>query len=125
MPNYDKKNIGTRNLDDLEVSARILRTIQKQVEQYSLALEKVQNLKREIQIDEQLQKQLQSSPESMLAVLESRGIAKPIAAGMVAEDIGHNRFPGGELAFWTFHCCCTVCCLTCFTSGGDTIVKKS
>jgi hypothetical protein len=86
-------------------------TIQRQVTSYRVSLEKVRALRREIQLDEDLDKRIRSTPEGMTRVLVDRGIPIHLALGMAAEDFQDPGF-GGALSLWTWDCCCTGCCVT-------------
>jgi hypothetical protein len=109
MPNYARERSEPQ--DDLEIAARVMDTVQKQIASYRLSLEKVRSLRQECQIDERLNERLRSDPREMATILIERGIPQPMAVSMAAEDFRSPDF-GGELALWTWDCCCTGCCVT-------------
>ena len=103
---------------ELDNTRRVLDTVRGQMESYSLALEKVQLLRREISGDARLGERIRKSPEEMMAVFESRDIPRHLAAAMTAEEFKREDFAGAELGIWTFDCCCSGCCITCITTNG-------
>lgn len=100
-----------REEDDLDIATRVMQTVERQVESYRLSLIRVRALRKEIELDRDLDKRLRSSPEGMRDVLMERGIPEALAVGMAAEDFQSPDF-GGKLGFWTWDCCCTGCCVT-------------
>lgn len=111
MPEFDRRPVE----DDLEIASRVMDTVQKQISSYRMSLEKLRGLRKELQLDSQLGERVRSSPDAMMEVLTERGIPQYLAAGMVAEDYQDEGFDPG-LAFWTWDCCCTACCVTCICS---------
>jgi hypothetical protein len=112
MPNYNKREIE----DDLEIAARVMRAVERQIEAHRLALQRIRLLRREFAVDAEMRKKVMSTPESMAALLLDRGIPENLAYPMAAEDFQSpailDQFVGGRLGFWTYSCCCTSCCLT-------------
>jgi hypothetical protein len=109
MPNFDKRTAE----DDLEIATRIMKTVERQMSTYRVALEKVRLLRKEFVVDESMRKAVMSTPESMSELLIERGIPEVLAYGMAAEDFQDKAFaPGRGLGFWTWSCCCTSCCIT-------------
>jgi hypothetical protein len=102
--------------EELNATVRVLQTVQKQIESYTMSLAKVRVLREELGVDRSLSDRILASPEAMVQVLESRGIPKHIAVGMAAEDFKTIDFPGAEVLgrppIWTWECCCTECCFT-------------
>lgn len=115
MP-YLEKDRRTSD-SELDTTSRIIQTVNRQLESYGLALEKVALLRKEIARDARLRDKLLHSPETMIETLEERGIPAIIGAGMAAEEFKRTDFPGGELGLWTWDCCCTGCCITCITTN--------
>jgi hypothetical protein len=108
--------------DDLDVATKIMRTVERQIASYRSAIGSLRKIRLEAERDPALVRQMRKSPEAMVAELEQRGIPKPLAAAMAAEDHKTVAFPGGELGFWTWSCCCSVCCITCIS---DTTVNAN
>ena len=104
---------------ELATTARVMRTVQKQIESYALSLDKIRGLREELAIDSELYARVTKSTGAMKEFLVSRGIPSPIATGMAAEDFRSIEAPGEAL--WTWDCCCTGCCITCIV---NTIVKE-
>lgn len=104
---------------ELEATTRILDTIHKQIEDYRFALKRVIQLREEINSREDLAKQLQASPEALFDFLKSRGIAEHLSAAMAAEEFKTTNFRGGQLGLWTWDCCCSDCCFTCWSHTCD------
>jgi hypothetical protein len=114
MPRYSSESdregkSGSEN--ELEISSRIMNTVQQQIADYRLALEKVRGLRKECELDTKLNERIRSDPEAMAHVLVQRGIAPHLAISMVAEDFQYPGF-GAGLAVWTWDCCCSDCCVT-------------
>lgn len=109
MPNYKREKFAAQ--DDLDVASRVMDTVQRQIASYRLSLEKVRGLRKECEMDKDLDRRIRSSAEEMVRVLVERGIAPPMAISMTAEDFRSPDF-GGSLALWTWDCCCTGCCVT-------------
>ncbi|WP_342736293.1 hypothetical protein [Bradyrhizobium sp. B117] len=129
MPNL-KRNLPdefTSN-NELEATARVLETVHRQIEDYKVALRKVLELRAKVLSDEELSQKLRASPEVLFEFLKSNGIVEHLSAAMAAEEFKTMDFPGGGLGLWTWSCCCTKCCFTCwsqtcketnkFTGGG-------
>jgi hypothetical protein len=108
MPNLDDKY---EEQDDLDIAARVMHTVERQVGSYRLALEKLRMLRKEFAMDEGLAKKAMADPESMSELLIQRGVPEHLAVGMAAEDFKSADFARG-VGFWTRSCCCTACCLT-------------
>jgi hypothetical protein len=113
MPNFTRgKDDIKDDKDDLEIASRVMDTVGRQIASYRMSLEKLRGLRKEILLDEELEKRITSSPEAMTKVLTERGIPEVLAVGMAAEDFQDpNYLP--NLAIWTWNCCCTACCITC------------
>lgn len=108
MPNFDARRPPQ---DDLEITARVMQTVENQISSYRISLEKLRILRKELDIDDSLARRALSSPEDMKNLLVERGVPEQLAFGMAAEDFKDSNF-GGGLALWTWDCCCTACCLT-------------
>jgi hypothetical protein len=108
MPNFDERRDAE---DDLEVTARVMHTVERQIGSYRASLEKVRLLRKEFALDSELAKKTMSSPENMSKLLVERGVPEHLAVGMAGEDFKDREF-GGRLGIWTWDCCCTGCCLT-------------
>lgn len=111
MPNMQKGK-GPVATDDLEIAARIMETVHRQVGSYMMSLEKLRYMRKELEMDARFRKRVTVGPAEMSKLLIERGIPEQLAVGMAAEDFMDDQF-GGALALWTWDCCCTGCCLTC------------
>jgi len=100
-------------------------TVQKQIAGYRMSLEKLRGMRKELQLDSELNKRVRSSPDEMMKVLTERGIPAGLAAGMAAEDFRDQGFAARNLGWWTMDCCCTACCITCICTDGATICGVS
>jgi hypothetical protein len=107
MPNLERR----APQDDLEIAARVMDTVERQIGMYRLSLEKVRLLRQEFVHDRALAKKAMSDPEALSELLIQRGIPENIAYGMVAEDFQDESF-ASRAGFWTWDCCCSSCCLT-------------
>lgn len=129
MPNLKERREPE---DDLEVAARVMQTVERQISEYRTALEKVRLIRKEFELDPGLSKRAFTDPEAMKDLLVERGVAEPLAYGMAAEDFKAADF-GGRLSLWTWDCCCTECCFTSCNctlitsitgSGGGTVIAS-
>ena len=102
--------------DDLDITVRVMHTVEQQISSYRSSLEKIRELRIECEHDPDLKERVFSSPDAMLEMLAEREIPPQIATGMVAEDFQDHDF-GGEQAIFTFACCCTGCCVTCIVTN--------
>ncbi len=121
MPYLKKDDRFTTSLE-LDTSARILQTVQKQIEHYSLALDKIRMIRKELMMDKHVLARIKESPESMAKLFVDRGIPSALAYAMAAEDFGNTDFDVAGLTIWTWDCCCTGCCITCI---GTTNISRS
>ena len=111
MPNL-RKGKSDAYTDDLEIATRVMETVHRQIGSYMMSLEKLRFMRKELEMDARFRKRVQVGPAEMLKILVERGIPEQLAVGMAAEDFLDDKF-GGNLALWTWDCCCTGCCLTC------------
>lgn len=109
MPNFSRSKDNPA--DELEITSRVMDTVQRQVASYRMSIEKLRSLRKEIEIDKELNKRIRSTPEEMAKILVERGIPAHLAIGMAAEDFQDPNF-GQLIAMWTWDCCCTGCCVT-------------
>jgi len=79
MPNLKERREPE---DDLEVAARVMQTVERQISEYRTALEKVRLIRREFELDPGLSKRAFTDPEAMKDLLVERGVAEPLAYGM-------------------------------------------
>jgi hypothetical protein len=87
-----------------------------------MSIDKVRRLRREAETDEALLHRVSESPEAMVELLEERGIPEHLAVAMAAEDFQTEDFAGAQLGLWTWDCCCSTCCFTCWSN--TTIDRK-
>jgi hypothetical protein len=122
MPNFERSD--AKPADDLEITSKVLDTVQRQIGSYRMSLEKLRLLRQELQQDNALATRIWSSPDMMAKIFIERGIPEALAFGMAAEDFQDENFARG-LGFWTWDCCCTNCCITgcSITSCGVTNVN--
>jgi hypothetical protein len=118
MPNFNRRD-EQFGPDELDIAARIMDTVAKQVASYQSALGTLRDLRAEI-ADGSLQDQTVSSPEELAALLGARGIPQPLSVAMAAEDFQDEAFMA-EAGLWTWDCCCTRCCLT---SCSGTVITR-
>lgn len=111
MPNQ-RKGKGDPSSDDLEIAARVMETVHRQIGSYMMSLDKLRFMRKELEMDARFRKRIQAGPAEMTKILVERGIPEQLAVGMAAEDFQDDVF-GGNLALWTWDCCCTGCCITC------------
>lgn len=125
MANLKKIRPGEEITDaQMDTTVQIMNTVKSQIEMYATALRKIQLMREEIKEDKNLLEKIAAGPESMMEVLECRGIPKVISAGMTAEEFKRVDFPGGELAVWTIGCCCSACCYTCHNTSSQESVYE-
>ena len=120
MPNYKRKADSN---DDLEIAARILETVHRQVASYMSSLDKLRLMRKEIDVDPELAKQIRAGPAEMTKILVERGIPENLAAGMAGEDFRDEIF-SRKLGFWTWDCCCTACCITCVFTNDTVVISQ-
>ena len=110
MPNFDRT---TPPADDLDIAARVMDTVSRQVASYKDALVTLRSMRAELP-DHATRADAQeiNTPELMAKLLEEKGIPMPLSRAMAAEDFQAPEFQA-EAAIWTWDCCCTHCCLTC------------
>jgi hypothetical protein len=117
MPNLKKVEPGQLTTNrEIENTCRVLETVGRQIEDYKRALNKVLEIRSEINASEELSRKLRASPEALRDYLSEKGIAEHLATGMAAEEFKSTDFKGGGLGIWTYDCCCTACCFTCWSS---------
>ena len=121
MPNMQKGK-GQAAADDLEIAARIMETVHRQIGSYMMSLEKLRFMRKELEMDSRFRKRVTGGPAEMSKMLIERGIPEQLAVGMAAEDFLDDQF-GGQLALWTWDCCCTGCCLTCVCTS-NTVARE-
>lgn len=108
MPNFER---GDRPpSDDLDIAARVMDTVQRQVASYKTSLETLMKMRQEL-LEPKGDRKV-STPQALAALLEERGIPRPLSNAMAAEDFQDATFEA-EASIWTWDCCCTDCCLTC------------
>jgi hypothetical protein len=110
MPNFDRGRQSQQ--DDLDIAARVMATVQKQVASYQQSLETLRELRKEFGVDEGSGDRTVSSPEQLAELFEERGIPLALSRAMAAEDFQDENF-AAEASLWTWDCCCTDCCLSC------------
>jgi hypothetical protein len=93
-------------------------TVQRQIDSYRQSLNTVRQLRDEAQADSVLNGRLSLSPESMATVLVERGIPIFLAVSIAGEDHVDPNF-GTALAIWTWDCCTTGCCISCFGASNN------
>jgi hypothetical protein len=79
----------------------------------------VLEIRSEINSSDELSRKLQSSPEALRDYLREKGIPEHLAAGMAAEEFKTLDFAGANAGLWTWDCCCTSCCFTCWSRTCD------
>jgi hypothetical protein len=109
MPNLEERRRDSD--DELEIVARVMETVERQIGGYRMALEKVRLARKEFSVDKSLAAKVMNSPEEMSKFLTERGVPEFLAVGMAAEDFKSAEFAGAA-GIWTWDCCCTSCCLT-------------
>jgi hypothetical protein len=104
--------------DDLDIAARVMETVQRQIASYHEALQTVRTMRKEL-IARQQQPETPENPKRRIntpalfaELLEERGVPQPLSKAMAAEDFQDPSFQT-EAAIWTWDCCCSHCCLTC------------
>lgn len=102
--------------DDLDIAARVMGTVQRQIESYQDALVTLRTMRRDME-------QRRANPEAFpnrrvintadgfADLLTENGIPRPLSLAMAAEEFGDAAM--GADAWWTWDCCCTHCCITC------------
>ncbi len=120
MPNCDPEK---RPEDDLDLVARVMETVHRQVGSYMTSLQQLRTVRREIEVNPNLRKRVTSGSREMVKVLVERGVPEPLAAGMSAED-WRDLDLAGSLGLWTWDCCCTGCCLTCICTQNTSAVAN-
>lgn len=116
MPNLKKVAAGQLTTNrEIENTCRILETVNRQIEDYKRSLNKVLEIRSEINANEALSRKLVSSPEALRDYLSEKGIPEHLAAGMAAEEFKTVSFAGARAGVWTWDCCCTDCCFTCWS----------
>jgi hypothetical protein len=121
MPNFSRTPNNSLDLvagDDLNITAAVMDTVQKQIASYRDALQTMRDLRSEIAYRQQSEATVQGSgrvintPQLFAELLEERGIPVQLSKAMAAEDFQDASFDV-EMAMWTWDCCCTACCWTC------------
>lgn len=108
MPNFERPERPPAV--DLDVAARVMDTVQRQVASYKSSLETLMKIREEL--ESPTGERTISTPQALAELLEERGIPQPLSKAMAAEDFQDAQFEV-EVSLWTWDCCCTDCCLTC------------
>jgi hypothetical protein len=108
MPNFERTERPAAV--DLDIAARVMDTVQRQVASYKSSLETLMKMREELR--EPSGQRKVSTPQALAELLQERGIPQPLSKAMAAEDFQDAQFEA-EASLWTWDCCCTDCCLTC------------
>ena len=108
MPNFERTDQPPE--DDLQIAARVMETVQKQVASYHQSLEILRTMRQELRTP--TGDRAVSTPQALADLLEERGIPQPLSKAMAAEEFQDATFMP-DASLWTWDCCCTHCCLTC------------
>lgn len=119
MPDYRR----TPAEDDLDIAARVMDTVQRQIGTYRDALTTLRRLRQELaerqaQADSGEEQRFINTPQLLAEYFEENGIPKPLSTAMAMEDFANMEgdFPtplDAEMVTWTWDCCCSACCFTC------------
>ena len=115
MPNFDR--YANPSADDLDIATRVMDTVQKQIASYRQALVTVREMRRVLAETPQdegeggTELRRVNTPELLAELFEENGLPVQLSKAMAAEDFQDSTFETA-LAFWTWDCCCTDCCLT-------------
>lgn len=120
MPDYNREPAQ----DDLDIAARVMDTVQRQIGTYRDALTTLRRLRTELADRQQNQEpsgkepQHINTPQLLAEFFEENGIPKPLSTAMAVEDFAgmEGDFPAppdADLITWTWDCCCSSCCFTC------------
>lgn len=102
--------------DDLDIAARVMQTVQRQIGSYQAALTTLRSMRRDMDARRQNpdafpNRRTVNTADGFVDLLTENGIPRPLAMAMAAEEFSDATMKAD--AWWTWDCCCTHCCLTC------------
>lgn len=120
MPNYNREPAE----DDLDIAAKVMDTVQRQIATYRDALQTLRRLRKELATREEhgsteKEPRYINTPQLLAEFFEENGIPKPFSIAMAAEDFAamegdfSSDFSEAEYVTFTWDCCCSICCFTC------------